>query len=379
MSVIGLGIFDRDLDSPYLEDVPPLHIYGIKQHWFNARRFWLFMFEGIMQSIVLYFVVIAAYAEEVPQARGWISDQFEMGTTMAIAAIVNANLFVGINSSSWTWPQWFCLLFGAVAIFIYVVIYSANISTYAWGEDLQIYPSLVFWMTFLLVTLMMQGPRITYLYYFRNYEPTDINIIEEVQKGKLEEELEWAIETSRPPDDSEEHYVAKAPTSATSTAASIPGFAMPPTPGASPLMTTQFALDSLTRATATSASLPPPVLVPTQEMTDSPESTVRTSPYNVAFVNTMNAAGSVSSAGGGSMSEDGALRLTRGTSANIRDMQTDTIVPHRGYSFSQGRGASIIILGAQMAKIKERWAELWACFYLLDSRRLIACFSFLIL
>jgi phospholipid-translocating ATPase len=101
LSVIGLGIFDRDLDSRYAEDVPPLHIYGIKQHWFNARRFWLFMFEGIAQSVILYFFVIAAYGEEVPQSTGWISDQMEMGTTMAIAAIVNANLFVGINSSSW--------------------------------------------------------------------------------------------------------------------------------------------------------------------------------------------------------------------------------------------------------------------------------------
>lgn len=355
LSVFGIGIFDRDLDSQYLEDVPPLHIYGIKQHWFNARRFWVFMVEGVIQSVIVYFFVIGAYGEEVTSAQGWISDQFTMGTTMAITAITNANLFVGANSSSWTWPQIFCVFFGIAAVFVYLPLYSQSLSAYAWGEVQQVFGSAVFWTTFALTTCMMQGPRLTYLYLFRNYKPTDINIVEEIQKLGLEDELEWAIDTSRPPDDSEEHYAPKPPPSHGSMAA------MPPL-GAPPLG--RFVSSAVSPALPGSPEMVqldlsrkplPPLLVPASEATDSPESihrpTTTISPYNTTFMVT---AGSVASTG--SMTETEAMRVARGGSTSIRDMLTDTIVPHRGYSFSQGRGASIIILGA---KIKEKWVSTW--------------------
>jgi hypothetical protein len=266
-----------------------------------------------------------------------------------------------------TWPQWFCILFGIVAIFAYVPIYSGSIQTYAWGVATQVFGSMVFWMSFLLVTITMQGPRLTYLYYFRNYQPTDINVIEEVQKYKLEDELEWAVMTSRPPDDNDEHFAAKPPPSA-GTQASMGPILYPASPFAGAQEMVQ--LDNGPQS-ALGISMAP-VLLPTMDITDSPESMPKTigSPYNVFFMNT---AGSVAS--GGSLSDEAALRLNRGGSASIRDMQTDTVVPHRGYSFSQGRGASIIILGA---RIKEKWvsSEDWVCFVETDFNRSLSANRF---
>lgn len=47
LPVLGIGIFDRNLDANVIMQVPEVYRYGIENRWFGLYRFSLYMIDGI--------------------------------------------------------------------------------------------------------------------------------------------------------------------------------------------------------------------------------------------------------------------------------------------------------------------------------------------
>lgn len=119
--VIGIGLFDRDLNDKVLMAIPELYKYGRKGQYFNSWLFILYMFEGILQSTIVFFFTYYAYMSPTTRADGYDTYVYEMSTTMVIAAVTGCNLFSGLNVHAWTWWIVFGVFFGIVFIWAFTV------------------------------------------------------------------------------------------------------------------------------------------------------------------------------------------------------------------------------------------------------------------
>lgn len=74
---------------------------GIRGLEYTRTKFWLYMADGLYQSVVVYFIPYLVWTVGLPtqwNGRG-IDSLADFGTTVSVAAIVTANLYVGINTN----------------------------------------------------------------------------------------------------------------------------------------------------------------------------------------------------------------------------------------------------------------------------------------
>ncbi|KNE65371.1 phospholipid-translocating P-type ATPase, flippase [Allomyces macrogynus ATCC 38327] len=186
--VMILGIFDQDLPDYLAIKAPKLYQSGMYQTLFTTKRFWAYMFEGLWQSLVCFFVPYAIYAPgQASHYGGTVADRLEMGTTMAAAAITSANLFVAMNTRTFTWlnhvANW-ALSIGVFYGYLLAFCETEGASVYGMGRILWSSPA--FWLGLLLSVSLSLLPRYVATYWQRMYHPTDRDIAVEYHKFGLD-------------------------------------------------------------------------------------------------------------------------------------------------------------------------------------------------
>ena len=74
------------------------------------------------QSVLVFFFIFYAYATTTTaRSDGYAVYQYEFATTMAIAAVIAANLFNGLNTRAWTGWVFFAVAVGPVLVLAYTV------------------------------------------------------------------------------------------------------------------------------------------------------------------------------------------------------------------------------------------------------------------
>ncbi|KAI9140278.1 hypothetical protein BKA69DRAFT_1167692 [Paraphysoderma sedebokerense] len=184
--VFILGIFDQDVPAKYADKAPRLYMYGIRQTVFTGRRFIWYIWEGLYQSAVCFLIPYGIYYNNVVGDHGRPADMLEMGTTMAVAAIVNANLFTALNMQSWTFLNHIAIWGSILLIYAYAAVFSTFEFAPTYGLYQSIFATCAFWLGVLLCSVVCQLPRYAIYYYQRNYYPTDIQIVQEIDKYNLE-------------------------------------------------------------------------------------------------------------------------------------------------------------------------------------------------
>jgi len=179
--VIGIGVFDRFTDDSVLMALPELYRYGREGKWFTQSQFALYMFEGVYQSAIVYFLVQYGYESPTARTDGYQVGLYEYSTTMVVSAVLAANLFCGLNTSAWTGWIWFATFLGIVLIWLYTAIYSIIspgwFATGAWGNDHYLFHSAYFWLCLPITIIYALVPRYLYKAWKLGYAPDDIDIV----------------------------------------------------------------------------------------------------------------------------------------------------------------------------------------------------------
>ena len=80
---------------------PQLYVRGIRGLEYTRTKFWLYMLDGLYQSAVVFYIPYFVWT--AGPAVSWngktIESLSDFGTTVAVAAIVTANSYVGINTN----------------------------------------------------------------------------------------------------------------------------------------------------------------------------------------------------------------------------------------------------------------------------------------
>jgi len=184
--VIAIGLFDRNIDADVLMALPELYRYGREQKYFGIRMFIYYMLEGWYQSAVIYFFIHFTYVTTSVRGDGYDIHIYEMSTTMAISAVMVANLFAALNIDAWNWWTLGAIGLGPFLVWIFTAIYSiippSSFYTGVYGNDVFLFRSAAFWFGWPFVIVIALLPRYLIRTFRQNYHPNDLDLMRVVRK-----------------------------------------------------------------------------------------------------------------------------------------------------------------------------------------------------
>ncbi|KIM48588.1 hypothetical protein M413DRAFT_437796 [Hebeloma cylindrosporum] len=184
--VIGVGLFDRFLDSRVLMDFPQLYRYGREGTWFGTKPFLVYMLDGVIQSAIIYFLILYTYTSPTSRTDGYDGYINEFSTTMAISAVLVVNLFTGFTAAAWTWWIFFAVVIGIIVQWVFTVIYSLISPGYAvttlYGNYYYVFRSAYFWLCIPITVSLSLAPRLLYKAWKFGYSAGDLETFQLLQK-----------------------------------------------------------------------------------------------------------------------------------------------------------------------------------------------------
>ncbi|KAJ7100830.1 hypothetical protein B0H15DRAFT_462680 [Mycena belliarum] len=192
LPVIVLGAFDQDINGRAALAFPQLYVRGIRGLEYTRTKFWMYMLDGLYQSGVIFFVPYLAWSFGL--AVSWngkgIDSLADFGTTVAVAAIMAANTYVGMNTNYWTILTWVVVIGSTVVMMSWIVIFSFFFSADFIDEAVVLFGELTFWTTVVVASTIALAPRFIVKYYSTVYMPFDKDIVREMWvKGDLKDQL----------------------------------------------------------------------------------------------------------------------------------------------------------------------------------------------
>jgi len=93
--------FDQDINAKAALAFPQLYIRGIRGLEYTRAKFWMYMADGLYQSLVVFFIPYVAliYGFPISWTGRDVNSLADFGTTVAVAAIAAANTYVGLNTN----------------------------------------------------------------------------------------------------------------------------------------------------------------------------------------------------------------------------------------------------------------------------------------
>ncbi|KDR79373.1 hypothetical protein GALMADRAFT_93264 [Galerina marginata CBS 339.88] len=192
LPVIVLGAFDQDINAKAGLAFPQLYIRGIRGLEYTRTKFWMYMTDGLYQSAVVYFFPYLVWTLGLSISwNGKVVDSLsDFGTTVAVAAIVAANTYVGMNTNYWTVVTWVIVVGSTVVMMLWIVIFSLFPSSDFIDEFQVLFGTIIFWAAVFLSAVICLAPRFIVKYWSSVYYPLDKDIIREMWvKGDLKDQL----------------------------------------------------------------------------------------------------------------------------------------------------------------------------------------------
>lgn len=190
LPIILMGVLDQDIDAKVSLAVPQLYTRGIERKEWTQSKFWLYMADGLYQSVLVFWAAYLLYspANFVTHNGLGIEDVKRMGVYVAAVAVVVVNTYVLLNTFRW---DWFTLLIQAISILLFFfwtgVWTSATGSVYFYKGAAQVFGQASFWALLFVTIVICLLPRFTVMSLQKIYFPRDVDIIrEQVKQGHFD-------------------------------------------------------------------------------------------------------------------------------------------------------------------------------------------------
>ncbi|ODQ56229.1 phospholipid-translocating P-type ATPase domain-containing protein [Saitoella complicata NRRL Y-17804] len=182
LPVIFMGIFDKDVSAKTSMHVPQLYRRGILRLEWSSRKFWLYMIDGLYQSVILFFFAYLLFytGRSVTFNGNDLGGRIDIGVYVAGPAIFVADTYVMLNSYNWDWLYVLIWLFSVLLFWTWTGIYSQfEYNLWFYKIAAHVFGNLVWWLLFLLVVVVCLLPRFTLNSFEAIFTPTDVDIIRE--------------------------------------------------------------------------------------------------------------------------------------------------------------------------------------------------------
>ncbi|KAK7917133.1 hypothetical protein PG985_010741 [Apiospora marii] len=180
--VILMGVLDQDVSDAVSLAVPQLYRRGIERMEWTQTKFWLYMVDGIYQSVMVFFIPYLAIinATSVTDNGLDLADRLRLGTYIAHPAVLTINMYILINTYRWDWIMLLCVALSDLFIFLWTGIYTSGTwSGFFYQAAAQVYGELTFWLVFFITPVICLFPRYAIKAIQKVYYPYDVDIIRE--------------------------------------------------------------------------------------------------------------------------------------------------------------------------------------------------------
>ncbi|KAL9051738.1 MAG: hypothetical protein Q9162_005840 [Coniocarpon cinnabarinum] len=190
LTVIFLGILDQDVSDKVSLAVPQLYRRGIEQKEWTQWKFWVYMFDGLYQSIICLFMTELLFAPGTFNTKNGLSvnDQTRLGVFIGCGAVASINAYIVMNVYRWDWATLGIALISVLLIFFWTGVYTSFTVAYVFYHAAsEIFATLAFWALFFVMIVICLLPRFFAKAIQKIYFPLDVDIIrEQVRLGKFD-------------------------------------------------------------------------------------------------------------------------------------------------------------------------------------------------
>ncbi|KAE8450337.1 hypothetical protein EG329_006765 [Mollisiaceae sp. DMI_Dod_QoI] len=189
LPVIFMGVLDQDVNDKVSLAVPQLYRRGIERKEWTQTKFWLYMFDGLYQSVICFYMAYLLFrpANFVTENGLNIDDRERFGVYIAPAAIIAINLYILINTYRWDWLMVLLVTISILLLWFWTGIYSAfKSSDYFYKAAAEAFGQATFWAVTFLSSILALMPRFCVKVVQKIYFPYDVDIIrEQIRQGKF--------------------------------------------------------------------------------------------------------------------------------------------------------------------------------------------------
>ncbi len=185
-----MGFLDQDVSDKVSLAVPQLYRRGIERKEWTQTKFWLYMIDGLYQSLIAFFFTYLNFQPATFLSEGGkgINDYKRTGAFIANPIVVIVNMYFLLNTYRWDWFFVLITTISALLIFLWTGAYTSFTAGFTfYGAAAEVYGTLSFWCNFFLTIIVCLLPRFAAKTFQKMYMPRDIDIVrEQVKQGKFD-------------------------------------------------------------------------------------------------------------------------------------------------------------------------------------------------
>ncbi|EFW99129.1 phospholipid-translocating p-type ATPase-like protein [Grosmannia clavigera kw1407] len=189
--VILMGVLDQDVSDAVSLAVPQLYRRGIERLEWTQKKFWLYMIDGVYQSVLCFFIPYLTLSRTTSGAFNGmdVSSRLQLGAYIAHPTVFTINMYILINTYRWDWLMLLVVSLSDLFVFFWTGVYSStSYAEYFYKTAPQIYGQATFWAVFFITPIMCLFPRYALKAVQKVYFPYDVDIIrEQVQMGMFKD------------------------------------------------------------------------------------------------------------------------------------------------------------------------------------------------
>ncbi|KAM7290735.1 phospholipid-transporting ATPase IA isoform X10, partial [Ixodes scapularis] len=156
---LAIGLFDRTCSAEVMMKYPALYKSSQNAEGFNAKVFWVWIFDAIYHSIILFWLTMLGIKQDVAWPNGRDGGYLMFGNLVYTYVVVTVCLKAGLEMNSWTWPAHLAI-WGSIGMWIVFLLIYCNVwpvlpvAADMAGLHIMIFSSGIFWMGLIIIPFM---------------------------------------------------------------------------------------------------------------------------------------------------------------------------------------------------------------------------------
>ncbi|XP_043350570.1 probable phospholipid-transporting ATPase IM isoform X9 [Dermochelys coriacea] len=189
LPVLGMGLFDQDVNEQNSMDYAKLYEPGQLNLLFNKRKFFICVAHGIYTSFALFFIPYGAFYNTAGEDGKHIADYQSFAVTVATSLVIVVSVQIVLDTSYWTAINRFFIL-GSIAVYFAILFAMHSDGIFVIfpnhfpfvGNSRNSLGQISVWLVILLTTVISVMPVITFRFLKEDLNPTQTDQVRKLQK-----------------------------------------------------------------------------------------------------------------------------------------------------------------------------------------------------
>jgi phospholipid-transporting ATPase len=153
---LAMGLFDKTCSDEVMMTHPQLYKPSQNGQLFNVKVFWLWVFNGMIHSAILFWLPLLICEHDILWMSGRDGGYLVVGNFVYTYVVITVCLKAGLVTNSWTWLT-HCAIWGSIVLwFVFIIAYSmfwptVPVGSVMSGMYLMLFTTAVFWLGMFLI------------------------------------------------------------------------------------------------------------------------------------------------------------------------------------------------------------------------------------